>query len=128
MLVTLILTPLATRPYELITVINLAYSFLMFLVNSFCLTGIVQNRLLRETVVPTGRATLVLAVMTPSWSKVRLVPSSASSCLVEMERLASPQRLERASPRKPNVSTEVRSENSRNLEVACFTVRPEGKI
>ena len=98
----------------------------MFLLNSFCLTGIVQKRLLRVTVVPTGRATLERAVMTPLWSKVRQVPSSASLCLVEMERLANPHRLERASPRNPNVSTEVRSENSRNLDVACFTVRPAG--
>ena len=47
------------------TEINLEYSFLMFLVNSFCLTGMVEKRFWRVTVVPIGLATLTLDVISP---------------------------------------------------------------
>ena len=47
-----------------------------------------------------------------------------AACLVVMLTLARAHREESASPRKPKVSTEARSVNSRNLEVWCFKVSP----
>jgi len=71
----------------------------------------------------TCRATLPLElVRRPALSKTRTVPigDCVAVAVVTMTPSESVHRDERASPRKPNVTTEVRSEKEASFDVWCF--------
>jgi hypothetical protein len=87
------------------------YSLLIFFSNSLLLTGRFRNICSTETTVPFWLATTDLPFNFPEISKSRRVPFGPSVArAVTMWKFERAQREERASPRKPNVAREVRSE------------------
>ena len=76
----------------------------------------------------TWRATFpLLLVRRPVLSKIRMVPIGAcvTVAVVTVTLSERAHREERASPRKPNVRTEVRSENEASFDVWCFNATPK---
>ena len=76
----------------------------------------------------TWRATFpLLLVRRPALSKTRMVPIGAcvAVAVVTVTLSERAHREERASPRKPNVRTEVRSENEASFDVWCFKAVPK---
>ena len=67
-LIYILQTPSLTRAYPDTTPTSLENSFLMFLKNSLCLTGMVEKRLCSATVVPGPLATVLLSTSVPLWS------------------------------------------------------------
>ena len=119
---TSILQPVLIRAYDWTSSTAFPNSLLAFLINSFLRTGSARNSSLTTTVVPFDLATLPPTTHVPLGSKVREVPAGAVEAVaVWIERVAVPQREERASPRKPSVSTVVRSEKVVSLEVWCLS-------
>lgn len=96
-------------------------SLFLFLINSACRTGRDENSPDRATVVPLSRAVGVVVNSCPEESYSRRNPVLEEVHRVRMVKLEQMEaREERASPRNPNVSTELKSSNSTNLEVWCF--------
>ena len=76
----------------------------------------------------TWRATfLLLLASRPTLSKTRTVPigDCVAVAVVTVTLSERAHREERASPRKPNVRTEVRSENEASFDVWCFNAVPK---
>ncbi len=98
-----------------------ANSFLRFLENSLCLTGNGVKRPFSATVVPTPpRDTGFCDKSLPlgSYSSFTPTPPTLEDVLVVTDNPEDrAAREDRASPRKPNVSTEFRSSNWDSFEV-----------
>lgn len=116
-------TPRLINAYACTSSIALPISLFAFLLNSFLLTGKFSNNFSTLTVVPLDRETrLEPTRKSPAGVKESAVPSGREGEVqVVMERVATPQREERASPRKPSVETVARSSNEVNLDVWCLS-------
>ena len=114
------LTPVLINAYACTSSIALPISLFAFLLNSFLRTGKFSNNFSTLTVVPLDRETRFAdsTCNSPAGVKERAVPSGREGEVqVVMERVATPQREESASPRKPRVETLARSSNEFSLDV-----------
>ena len=121
-------TPRLIKAYACTISIALPISLLAFLLNSFLLTGKFSNNFSTLTVVPLDLETRFDPMRnSPAEVKERAVPSGrVGEMQVVMERVATPQRDESASPRNPRVETLARSSNEVNLDVWCL--RAAGRL
>lgn len=92
-------------------------SFLMFRWNSRLRTGNDSKSLDIVTVVPVWRGHTDLLTISPWSLSSSLVPTWADLCLVTMCIFDRAHSELKASPRKPNVPTSSKSENSRSFDV-----------
>ena len=116
-------TPRLIKAYACTISIALPISLLAFLLNSFLLTGKFSNNFSTLTVVPLDLETRLEPMRnSPAEVKERAVPSGrVGEVQVVMERVATPQRDESASPRNPRVETLARSSKEVNLDVWCLS-------